>query len=174
MLIILHAIAEDASLQTSLWTIMTFLLCTIDAQFSTLTDLPQRLWMARLARYMALYKSYILLLLLIVYFYFSQTLLPSARVHTQSDVCASPSYWLLSPGFQPFVHRLLGNFLDFPLDVFLLADSRVFYYGELLCPSPGLVCCLLCSLHVYSPSNFFVPDHINSACSCSFSENLIF
>ena len=27
--------------------------------------LPQRLWMARLARYMALYKSYILLLLLL-------------------------------------------------------------------------------------------------------------
>ena len=55
--------SQDASLQTSLWTIMTFLLCTIDAQFSTLTDIPQRLWMARLARYMALYKSYILLLL---------------------------------------------------------------------------------------------------------------
>ena len=52
--------SQDASLQTSLWTIMTFLLCTVDAQFSTLTDLPQRLWMARLARYMALYKSYIL------------------------------------------------------------------------------------------------------------------
>ena len=35
--------SQDASLQTSLWTIMTFLLCTIDAQFSTLKDLPQRL-----------------------------------------------------------------------------------------------------------------------------------
>ena len=55
--------SQDASLQTSLWTIMTFLLCTIDAQFSTLTDLPQRLWMARLARYMALYKSYIIIIL---------------------------------------------------------------------------------------------------------------
>ena len=55
-----------------------------------------------------------------------------------------------------------------------LAGSRVLYSGELLVPSSWRVTitrsyCLLCRLHVYSPSNFFFPDFIHSDLSCCFS-----
>ena len=66
-----------------------------------------------------------------------------------------------------------------PLGRFLLAASRVLNSGELLVPSSWhvwpppdlvLVCCLLCWLHVYLPSNFFVSDLVHSDLSCSFSQ----
>ena len=55
-------------------------------------------------------------------------------------------------------------------------DHECFDLGSCWChpfdvsPPPDLVlvCCLLCGLHVYSPSNFFVSDLVCSGLSCSF------
>ncbi len=55
-------------------------------------------------------------------------------------------------------------------------DHEWFTLGSYWCtahdvwPPPDLVlvCCLLCWLHAYSPSNFFVPDLIHASFSCSF------
>ena len=67
----------------------------------------------------------------------------------------SSSYWLDHEWFTP------GSCRCYPLDVWSP-------------PNLVLVCCLLCWLHVYSPSNFFVHVLIDAGLSCMFSESLRF
>ena len=63
----------------------------------------------------------------------------------------SPSYWLDQEWFT------LGICWCHPINA---------------CPPPDLiiVCCFLCWLHAYPPSNVFVPDLVHYGLSCIFSE----
>ena len=90
------------------------------------------------------------------------------RVDIQSDVCPSPSCWLHF--IVPFRYIIFSSILwhwSFScwLDHECFTLGTCWFYAIDVWPPPDLilVCCLLCWLHVHSPSNFFVPDLIQES-----------
>ena len=103
------------------------------------------------------------------------------RVDIQSDICPLPSCWLCHRGPNFLVQFW---YIFFPVTLWPSPwsssnwlDHEWFALGSCLCHFLDmwppldliLVCCLFCWLHVYLPSNLFIPDLVHSGLFSSLS-----